>query len=214
MRPSRGTAGVAVGLVVLAAVLAVVAAVRGPMPLPVVALLGGGLVPIATMEGRAAVLVPLVLVAVVAGVRASGRLPHASLWAQLAAAPILLVGIARLNGVADAPALVLVYAATAGDVLLRFAHTRSASPLPLRLAAGLGVVPWGVVAFAQVGGLLVGAPPPVAVRVLTVVVLAAAVLQYVVAYRRRDAPERSTQDLLLVAIPCALAALLVVATVG
>jgi hypothetical protein len=213
MRPSRGTAGVAVGLVVLAAALAVVAAVRGPLPLPVVALLGGGLVPIATMEGRAAVLVPLVLVAVVAGVRASGRLPHASLWAQLAAAPILLVGIARLNGVADAPALVLVYAATAGDVLLRFAHTRSASPLPLRLAAGLGVVPWGVVAFAQVGGLLVGTPP-VAVRVLTVVVLAAAVLQYVVAYRRRDAPERSTQDLLLVAIPCALAALLVVATVG
>jgi hypothetical protein len=58
-----------------------------------------------------------------------------------------------------------------------------------------------VVAFTQVGGVLTGTPPSVAVRVLTVVVLAASVGVFVVAYRRRDDPVPPALGLALVAAP-------------
>ena len=210
----RGTRLLAAALVVVTALLAVGAFLAGPLPLPVAARLGGAEVPLATLQGTAAVVVPPALVALVLLARVGGRLERtAALWAQLAAAPIVLFLVARLNGVVDAAALILVYACTGGGVLLRFAQLRATGELPLRLASVLGIVPWGVVAFTQVGGGLVGAAPPPAVRILTIVVLLAAVLEYVVAYRRRDGAP-SWRGLLLVALPPVLLAALVVLLVA
>ena len=192
-------------LVLVVVVLAIGAALRGPVGLPVIALLGGTPVRLATMRLGPAVLVPPLLVAVVAALHASGRFVQAAVpWALAAASPIALVLVARLNGVVDAAALILVYAATAGGVLLRSLQRPGGDPLPLRWAAVLGIVPWGVVAFTQVGGLLTGTPPSVAVRVLTVVVLAASVGEFVVAYRRRDDPLPPSIGLALVAAPTVL----------
>ena len=61
-----------------------------------------------------------------------------------------------------------------------------------------------MVGFTQVGGLLTGTPPSGAVRVLTVVVLAASVGEFVVAYRRRDDPVPPALGLALVAAPAVL----------
>jgi hypothetical protein len=205
MNPRRGVAVLAGLLIGADVVLAVAAALRGPDELPVVALLGGSPVPLAAVAVRWAVLVPPLLVAVVAVLHAVGRLPEGAIpWALVAASPIVLFLVARLNGVVDAAALVLVYAATAGGVLLRSLHRPGGDPLPLRWAAVLGIVPWGVVAFTQIGGLLTGTPPSPAVRVLTVVVLAASIGEFGVAYRRRDAPVRTVLGLALVAVPAVL----------
>lgn len=209
----RGLRPVAIGLVAATALLAVVAAVREPLPLPVLARLG---VPVrlAVVQGTAAVLVPPALVAVVAVLRAAGRLERSAvLWAEGAAAPIVVFLVARLNGVEDAVALVLVYAAVGGDVLLRLSQRRATGPLPIRLASVLGIVPWGVIAFTQIGAGLVGTPPSVAVRVLTIVVLLASVLEYVMAYRRRAGSDRPVSGLLLAALPGLLLAALVLLTV-
>ncbi|MBW4042651.1 MAG: hypothetical protein HIU86_11090 [Acidobacteria bacterium] len=206
---SRGVLPLAGGLVVLVVVLAVVAGLRGRAGLPVVAMLGGAPVELATVQLGWAVVVPPLLVAVVAALRAFGRLAQTAIpWALGAASPIVLFLVARLNGVVDAAALVLVYAVTAGAVLLRSLHRPGGDPLPLRWSAALGIVPWGVVAFTQIGGLLAGTPPSIAVRALTVVVLAASIGEYVVAYRRRDEPVLPRVGLALVAAPAVLLAVL------
>ena len=202
------------GALVLATVLlGVGAALRGPLPLPVVAHLGGQTVRIAAVQLALAVLVPPLLVAVVAALRGTGRLERSAVaWASGAAAPIVLFLVARVNGLAEAMALVLVYAASAGGVLLRSLHAPGGSPVPLRWWSVLGIVPWGVVAFTQVGAGLVGEAPSIGVRVLTLVVLAASVLEFVLVYRRRDRPLPVAAGLLLVALPGVLLALLVLAT--
>ena len=157
---------------------------------------------------------PPVLVAVVAAIRGIGRLERtAVLWALGAASPIVLFLVARLNHVEEAVALVLVYACCAGGVLLRSLHRAGGEPTPLRWAAVLGIVPWGVVAFTQIGGQLTGTPVPPGVPVLTVVVLGASAAEYVVAYRRRDAPLPAPAALALTALPGLLLALLLLALV-
>jgi hypothetical protein len=201
----RGVAVLAGVLVAVVAALAIGAALRDPVGLPVVALLGGTPVRLAALRLGSAVLVPPALVAAVAALRASGRLVQGAIpWALGAASPIVLFLIARLNGVVDAAALILVYAVAAGGVLLRSLHRPGGPPLALRWAAVLGIVPWGVVAFTQVGGLLTGTPPSTAVRVLTVVVLAASIGEFVVAYRRRHDPVPPALGLALVAAPAVL----------
>ena len=77
MTRGRGVAVLAGGLVPVVVVLAIGAAVRGPLGLPVLALLGGTPVRLATVRIGQAVLVPPLLVAVVAVLRASGRLVRA-----------------------------------------------------------------------------------------------------------------------------------------
>lgn len=77
----------------------------------------------------------------------------------------------------------------------------------------LGVVPWGVVAFTQIGGQLTGTPVPAGVPAVTVVVLVASVAEYVVAYRRRDVPLRAPRALALTALPGLLLAVLLLALV-
>jgi hypothetical protein len=211
---SRGALVLAAVLAAATVLLGVLAALRDPIPLPVVGHFGGAGIRLAVVQGAAAVLVPPALVAVVAAVRGTGRLERTAVpWALGAAAPIVLFLVARLNHVAEAVALVLVYAATAGGVLLRSLHRPGGDPMPLRWASVLGIVPWGVVAFTQIGGQLSGTPVPSGVPLLTVVVLAASAAEYVVAYRRRDRPLAPAVGLALAGLPALLLAVLVLALV-
>jgi hypothetical protein len=201
-------------LVVAVVLLAVAAILRDPLPLPVVAHLGAASVRLAAVQATAAVIVPPALVAVVSALRAAGRLERtAAVWAAGAASPIVLFLVARLNGLTEVAALVLVYAAAAGGVLLRSLHRPGGDPKPLRWWSVLGIVPWGVVAFTQIGSGLAGAAPSPAVRVLTLVVLAASIAEFVVVYRRRDAPLPAFAGLLLAALPGVLLAGLTLALV-
>ncbi|MGT2425627.1 hypothetical protein [Amnibacterium kyonggiense] len=210
----KGSAALAAALVLIVAVLLVVALLRDPLELPVVAHLGAASVRIAAVQGAIAVLVPPLLVAVVAGLHATGRLDRsAAVWASGAASPIALFLVARLNGLVDAMALVLVYASAAGGVLLRSLHRPGGRPAALRWWAVLGIVPWGVVAFTQIGAGLAGTEPSAGVRVLTLVVLAAGIAEFVLAYRRRDRPGVATTDLAAAALPGVLLAVLALALV-
>ena len=215
MSRSRSAGVLAAVLLVITVLLGGGVALHGPVPREVVALLGGPVRRLATVQVGIAVLVPPLLVAVIAAVRATGRLERtAVVWALGAAAPIVLFLVARLNGAADAAALILVYACSAGGVLLRSLQRPGGDPSPIRWSAVLGIVPWGVVAFTQVGGGLTGTPPEIGVRVLTLVVLAASIAEYVVAYRRRDDHAASTTGLALVALPAVLLGVLVLALEG
>ena len=103
---------------------------------------------------------------------------------------ITVVLVAALNGVTDAAALVPLYALTAGAALVLLVADRvevqAGHPQLVRsIALGIGIVPWGVVALGQVAGILAGDGPSIAVRVLTLVLLAAAVLVVVSAWRER-----------------------------
>lgn len=163
-------------------VLGVVAAVLLPaLRLPVtVDLRGpggaadGGRVVLSELAGRIALLVPAALAAalLLPGVH-DPRLRR--LVVVGAAAPITVFLVAQANGVRDLGALVLTYAATAATVLVRSLPGR----WPWSIAAMLGIVPWGVIAFHQVGALVVSGGVPVGVRVLTVLVLVASIAEFV-----------------------------------
>ncbi len=214
MTRSRSTLVLAAALGAATVMLAVGAAARGSMPLPIEAHFGGPAVYLGALQIGAAVVVPPAIVAVVAALHGRGLLGRSAVVvASIGATPILLVLVARLNGAAEATALVLTYASSAGGVLLRSLHRPGGDPMPLRWWAVLGIVPWGAVALSQVGGLLTGTPPSVAVRVLTLIVLAASIAEFVAAYRRRDRPPAAWLQLLLVAAPGLLLAVLVLATV-
>lgn len=214
MTRSRSTLALAAAMGAATVLLAVGAAARGSMPLPIEAHLGGPATYLGALQIGAAVVVPPAIVAVVAVLHGRGLLGRSAVVvASIGATPILLVLVARLNGAAEATALVLTYAASAGGVLFRSLHRPGGDPMPLRWWAVLGIVPWGAVAFSQVGGLLTGTPPSVAIRVLTLVVLAASIAEFVAAYRRRDRPPAVWVQLLLVAAPGLLLAVLVLATV-
>lgn len=214
MTRSRSTLALAAALGAATVLLAVGAAARGSMPLPVVAHLGGPAVHLGALQVGAAVVLPPAVVAVVAALHGTGLLGRSSVViASIGAVPILLVLVVTLNGAAEATVLVLTYASSAGGVLFRSLHRPGGDPVPLRWWAVLGIVPWGAVAFTQVGGLLTGTPPSVAIRVLTLVVLAASIAEFVAAYRRRDRPAAAWVQLLLVAAPGLLLAVLVLAAV-
>ena len=170
------TAGVGLLLGVLAAVL------LPALPLPVTADLrgpggaaSGARVLLPEVAGRIAVLVPVLLTgaALLLTRRSAARLQR--LVPVGAAAPIAVFLVAQVNGVRDVGALVLVYAATAASVLIRWAPGR----WPWSVAAMLGIVPWGVVALHQVGALLTGGHVPGGVQVVTVVVLVATIAEFV-----------------------------------
>ncbi len=212
-----GRRGVLAGAVLLAAfaLLCVVALLRPPLPLPVSLGLGLRQVVLGGLQGTAAVLVPVALVGLLAALRGAGAIRRPVAVVALGAAqPIVVLIVARLNGVADVAALVLVYAATAGSVLLLALQRPGGSPLPMRLESVLGIVPWGVVALAQVGGGIAGDPPSLAVRVLTLLVLAASIAGWIAAYRRRDAPASEAVGLVRAAVPALLLAAGTVLAVG
>jgi hypothetical protein len=104
--------------------------------------------------------------------------------------PIALFVIAQLNGVRDVGALVGVYALASAGVLFavvqrRDDHVDEGSRVPLGLGSAVGIVPWGIVAFHQVGAGFVGHPLPGIVVVVTLVALVAAVAEFVATWRRQ-----------------------------
>lgn len=142
--------------------------------------------PVASVAPLAAALVLFVVLAV-GRVAALARPRHARLigwveWSQASA--IVLFLVAQLNGIAEVAALVPLYAITAAAALL-IALDGPARGLrrPAAVAAIIGIVPWGVVAFAQLGAGVVTEPVPVAVRVLTLAMLSIAVIAWGVAWR-------------------------------
>jgi hypothetical protein len=91
--------------------------------------------------------------------------------------------IAQLNGVVEAGTLVLIYAVAAGAPGLlwlqaRETDDRARARWPYSFAAGLAVVPWGIVALYQIVAVVAGSPPPPLVRVMTIVVLLVAALAW------------------------------------
>lgn len=210
----------AVGIVALVGtVLLLLPAVllRAGAPLPATIDLQGlgttglaGRTPLAAVL-RGAVLVPA-LAAAVGVLVTGGRTRIGLLVVDGAAAPIVVFLVAQLNGVSDAGALVLTYAATAGAVLMRGLQERDRggrpAELPLWFAAMLGIVPWGVIALHQVGTLVSGGTVPGGVQATTLVVLAATVAEFVVSWRGRRGGAPSTAETALVVAPPLLLAIL------
>lgn len=117
-----------------------------------------------------------------------------SRWAgaldPLLTTPITLFVIAQLNGIRDVGALVGVYALASAGVLFavvqrRDEHSTGGSRVALGLGSAVGIVPWGIVAFHQVGAGIVGHPLPGIVVVVTLVALVAAVAEFVATWRRQ-----------------------------
>lgn len=164
--------------VVAAVLLAVQAVIVGlllsgvsPVLLPVTADFGGGIQLTAVNLSVAAV----TLFVFSAVCRAIDALRTSTVirwieWSQVSAVVVFLV--AELNGIRDVAALVSLYALTAGASLLLVLHERAAEPKwPFSFGAAVAIVPWGVIAFYQVGAIVVGTPPVAIVRVLTVALL-------------------------------------------
>ncbi|WP_267424023.1 MULTISPECIES: hypothetical protein [unclassified Curtobacterium] len=104
--------------------------------------------------------------------------------------PITVFVIAQLNGVRDVGALVGVYALASAGVLFALVQRRDersvgGSRVTLGLGSAVGIVPWGIVAFHQVGAGFVGHPLPGIVVVVTLTALAAAIAEFVATWRRR-----------------------------
>ncbi|MET3767821.1 hypothetical protein ABIB15_000483 [Marisediminicola sp. UYEF4] len=138
----------------------------------------------------------LVVVIPAVGTRLAGRLrsnDHAARWTEFAfSSSITVFLVAQLNGISDIGALVVIYAITSGMTLFSLLQerstVRSGHPLlPLAFGAAVGIVPWGVIAFHQVGAGVVGDGPSVIVRVVTLVMLAAAFAFAVTQWREQRA---------------------------
>ncbi|CAN5158666.1 hypothetical protein BH09ACT2_BH09ACT2_01960 [soil metagenome] len=102
---------------------------------------------------------------------------HPARWIEFAfSSSIVVFLVAQLNGITDIGTLVLSYAATSAMTLFFVLEERGPRPatermLPLWFGAAIGIVPWGVIAFHQIAGLLVGQPPSGLGRVITLVML-------------------------------------------
>jgi hypothetical protein len=92
--------------------------------------------------------------------------------------------VAQLNGITDIGTLVLIYAATSTMTLFSLVQERmpvgpenkgSHRMLPLMFGAAIGIVPWGIIAFWEIAASIAGNGPPAGVRILTLLMLAAAI---------------------------------------
>lgn len=198
----RRVTGVGVAaLMVQAVVFLLLMTGRPPLLLPITATLGGDRMPLTTVDlGLAVILLPplatLALAPGLAGREGVGRALEATI-----VAPVVVFLVACLNGITEVAALVPIYALASGAAaLIALEPVRSASRRRLSLAAAIGIVPWGVIAFTQVGSLLVGDAPPAAVRVLTLVLLAAAITTFVLEWRMRRGGRDHTIALLTTSV--------------
>ncbi|MHC5795810.1 heliorhodopsin HeR [Lacisediminihabitans sp. FW035] len=151
---------------------------------------------------------------------------HTARWIEFAfSSSITVFLVAGLNGIRDVGALVLCYAITSGATLFFVVQERSPSSgrmLPLWFAAATGIVPWGVVAFHQVAGLVVGAPPSTLARVITLTMLTFAFAFFLSQWReqrRRDSVQSAvagerTHVLISLASTSVFAWLVVLGVVG
>jgi len=116
--------------------------------------------------------------------------PHRTArWTESAlVSSITVFLVAQINGITDIGALVAIYGLTSAMVLFSVLQERTEvwrghPMLPLGFGAAVGVVPWGIIAFHQIGAGIVGDPPTLIVRVLTLVMLAAAIVFGVTQWR-------------------------------
>ncbi|WP_375399151.1 heliorhodopsin HeR [uncultured Amnibacterium sp.] len=205
----RRTDAVAGGLLLVEAALLTVALVAtgGSVRLPVTAGLRGASgtvdrVQLAQVDAAAAAILLLVLTGLARLLLLAGPLRrrrdaalalnhHDARWLEFAfTSSIRIFLIAQLNGVAELGALVPIYAITSGLVLCsvlqeRVTVTAGHPLLPLCFGAALGIVPWGVIAFHQLGAGVVGAGPTPIVRVTTLVLLAAAFVFFITQWREQ-----------------------------
>jgi Heliorhodopsin len=145
-------------------------------------------VPVATVQLPTAVALLLTFIAVmrllwlVPGIRNRRRVRldadrHLPRWIEYSqVGGIVGFLVAQLNGITEVTSLVPIYALGAGVALLLVLHDRRTVEgrrgLPaFSFGAALGVVPWGVIAFAQIGGTLAGVGVSVPVRIVTVAAL-------------------------------------------
>lgn len=181
-------AGLVAGLVAVEALVLLVVALVGDRTTRTVTVALDGRVPVTLSQVDLGVAVAVVL-ALVAVARV---LPARRAWVvdPLLSTPITLFVIAQLNGVRDVGALVGVYALASAGVLFAVVQDRSAtrgpaSRVPLGFGSAVGIVPWGIVAFHQVGAGAVGHPLPGIVVVVTLTALAAAVAEFVATWQHR-----------------------------
>ncbi|TFD34226.1 heliorhodopsin HeR [Cryobacterium cryoconiti] len=98
-------------------------------------------------------------------------------YSQVSAITVFL--IAQLNGVTEVGTLVALYAITAGATLFLALQEREpagGSLRPFVFGAMVGIVPWGIIAFYQIGAGVLGDVPELFVRTVTLALLAAATL--------------------------------------
>lgn len=176
------------GAALLAAQALVVGLLVATVPavlLPVTADFGGG-IQLTTVNLGAAVVVVLAFAAVCRTAAAVWRTPVIDWieWSQVSAVTVFLV--AQLNGVQDIAALVALYALTAGATLfLVLQQSADTGRWPFSFGAAVAIVPWGVIAFYQIGVIVAGANPAPLIRVITIVMLAVAAVYWAVALRTR-----------------------------
>jgi hypothetical protein len=103
--------------------------------------------------------------------------------------------VAQLNGISDIGTLVLIYAATSTLTLFSVLaermppgprETRHPRMLALSFGAAIGIVPWGIIAFTEIAASIVGEGPSAPVRVVTLLMLAAAFVFAVTNWREQS----------------------------
>lgn len=131
--------------------------------------------------GRLAALLPALRGRYEGGLR-EGR--HDIRWIEYSqTAGITIFLVAQANGIAEAGALIALYAIAAGSVLLLALHDRSSQPgarglLAFSAGAAIAIVPWGVIALYQVVGLVVGAHPGPLAQAGTLALLVIAIVHW------------------------------------
>ncbi|TFC59736.1 hypothetical protein E3O62_08470 [Cryobacterium sp. TMT2-15-1] len=107
-------------------------------------------------------------------------------YSQVSAITVFLV--AQLNGVTEVGTLVALYAVTAGATLFLALTEREpagGSLRPFVFGAMVGIVPWGIIAFYQIGAGVRGDVPELFVRTVTLSLLAVAALVWTNAWLGR-----------------------------
>lgn len=182
-RSRRALRGVGVALALQAAVLVVVAGTKDPALRPVTAALGGNPRQLVSQVDVG------IALAVVVALLAIGRFAPSrqAAWIDpLLTTPIAVFVIAQLNAVEDLGALVGIYALASAGVL--FGMLAGAGPRRARsFGAAVGIVPWGIIAFHQVGAGVVGSPVGGVVVLVTLVALMFAIVESVFAWRGSEA---------------------------
>lgn len=183
---ARAGSGVAAVVLALGAAIAViVVAMTPPLLLPVTVDLVNTIT-LARVNLGVAVVVLLAFSAACRGADAlrPNRLIRWIEWSQVSAVTVFL--LAQLNGIGDVAALVALYALTVAASLFLVQHERAgAGRWPFSLGAAVAIVPWGVIAFYQIGALVTGDDPGSIVRTITIVMLVGAAAYWSAAFHHR-----------------------------
>lgn len=174
--------------VVLAVALVIAAAGGLTRQLPVSATFGDSTVPIAVVSLSAAVAVLSAWSAIARFARGLAASPRARAVEHSQVAGVTVFLVAQLNGITAVTSLVPLYAIAAGSTLFLLLTDQDrvaggTGRRPFILGAAVGIVPWGVIAFQQVGSIIAGSPPDPLVRVVTIVLLLLAAGQWVASWR-------------------------------